>query len=92
MGALMTDPPPGVAITADDGSGLGDDVSPTFAADRAAWLHKLPAASIAALFQYRRDARSAHPGAANPMYLEWGDAPPLIAAMPRAFVVSLDRS
>lgn len=59
--------------------------------DRAAWLHRLTAEQIKALYDFRRAARETQPDAVNAMDAAWDDAPAPVRAMPRAFVVSLDR-
>lgn len=56
------------------------------------WLHRLPASKVKALREFRASARAAHPTETNPMdtAIQNGEAPDIIAQMPREFVIALD--
>lgn len=56
------------------------------------WLHRLPAPKVRALREFRASARAAHPTEDNPMEAAFqnGEAPDIIAQMPREFVLALD--
>lgn len=56
----------------------------SFSQDRADWLHRLAPADLAALFAYRREN-------ADKMDENWDNAPDRIKAMPRHFVITLER-
>jgi len=57
------------------------------------WLHRLPAAQLRALREFRAAARAAHPTEANPVEaaIQNGEAPQMIADMPREFVLMVER-
>lgn len=58
---------------------------------RSDWFAKLTRLQIAALFEYRRTSRVAHPDAENAMDAGWDEAPAPIQQMPRDLVITLDR-
>lgn len=54
------------------------------------WLHSRPLPQLIALRAFRRMASEAYPDAPNPVEaaLAAGNVPPVIAAMPREFVLA----